>query len=72
MSIEKIKQIAEQMPDSPERQTALQAYHNLKLFEVIAEPFENLVEKAARRLALTGDHRNLKKIRRKEGEKCII
>ena len=42
-NLEKIKQIAEQMPESPEKQTALQAYSNLKTFEVIADSFESLM-----------------------------
>jgi hypothetical protein len=33
--LEKIKQIAEQMPDSPEKEQGLRAYENLKLFEQI-------------------------------------
>ena len=41
-NLEKIKQIAEQMPDSPEREQALQAYENLKIFEVIAEALKNI------------------------------
>ncbi len=48
MSLEKIKEIAEQMPESPERQRAMQAYSNLKTFEVIAESIvETPVEAAA-------------------------
>ena len=39
-SLEKIKQIAEQMPDSPEKEQGLQAYENLKTFEVIADSFD--------------------------------
>ena len=42
-SLEKIKQIAEQMPDSFEKQQALQAYHNLKLFETIADSYDELI-----------------------------
>ncbi len=42
-NLEKIKQIAEQMPESPEKQQALQAYSNLKMFEVIADSFERLI-----------------------------
>ncbi|KKK54045.1 hypothetical protein LCGC14_3088680 [marine sediment metagenome] len=42
-NLEKIKQIAEQMPDSPEREQALQAYENLKIFEVIADCFEKII-----------------------------
>jgi len=45
-SLEKIKQIAEQMPDSPEKQQALQAYENLKLFETIADSFDRLINPA--------------------------
>lgn len=59
MSIEKIKEIAEQMPESPEKQSALQAYSNLKIFEVIADSFESVVEKAAKRLGRTGARRDL-------------
>lgn len=44
--LEKIKEIAEQMPDCPEKQQAMQAYSNLKMFEVMADSFENVVEKA--------------------------
>ncbi len=60
-NLEKIKHIAEQIPESPERQSALQAYSNLKQFEVIADSFETLVEKAAKRLARTGSPRDLKR-----------
>ena len=42
--LNKIKQIAEQMPDSPEKQQAMQAYSNLKLFETIADCFERVVD----------------------------
>jgi len=45
-NLEKVKEIAEQMPESPEKQLALQAYSNLKMFEVIADSFESIVEKA--------------------------
>lgn len=48
MSLEKIKEIAEQMPDGPEKQQGLQAYSNLKKFEVIADSFESVSKKAAR------------------------
>jgi len=41
--LEKIKQIAEQMPESPEKQQALQAYSNLKTFEIMADSFERLI-----------------------------
>ena len=41
--LEKIKQIAEQMPESPEKQSALQAYSNLKTFEIIADSFDKLI-----------------------------
>ena len=40
MSLEKIKQMAEQIPESPEKQSALQAYSNLKLFEGLAESLQ--------------------------------
>jgi len=40
--LEKIKEIAEQMPDGPEKQKALQAYSNLKTFEIIADSFDKL------------------------------
>ncbi len=43
-NLEKIKEIAEQMPESLEKQTALQAYSNLKTFEVMADCFEELIE----------------------------
>ncbi len=62
MSLEKIKEIAEQMPESPEKQSALQAYSNLKTFEVIADSFESVVEKAAKRLARTGSHKDLRRL----------
>ena len=41
--LEKIKQIAEQMPDSPEKEQGLQAYENLKMFETIADSFDRLI-----------------------------
>ena len=47
--LEKIKQIAEQMPDSLEKKSALQAYSNLKMFEVIADSFEELISCVAPR-----------------------
>lgn len=43
-SLEKIKQIAEQMPDSPEKEQGLQAYKNLKMFETIADCFEQIIK----------------------------
>ena len=43
MSLEKIKQIAEQMPDSPEKKQGLRAYANLKIFETIADSFEQII-----------------------------
>ena len=64
--LEKIKEIAKQMPESPEKQSALQSYSNLKLFEVIADSFESLIEKptelekAAKKAARTGSQRDLK------------
>jgi len=42
-TLEQIKQIAEKMPDSPEKEQALQAYFNLKLFETIADSFERFI-----------------------------
>lgn len=42
-NLEKIKQIAEQMPNSPEKEQGLQAYENLKTFEVIADTFEKML-----------------------------
>jgi len=54
--LEKIKQIAEQMPESPEKQMALQAYSNLKTFEVIADSFETELEKAIERVKKYGHH----------------
>jgi hypothetical protein len=41
--LEKIKQIAEQMPDSPEKEQGLQAYENLKIFEQMADCFDELI-----------------------------
>ena len=41
-NLEKIKEIAEQMPDSPEKKQALQAYYNLKAFEVMADAFDKM------------------------------
>ena len=41
--LDKIKEIAEQMPESPEKQSALQAYYNLKTFEVIADSFHKVI-----------------------------
>ena len=41
--LDKIKEIAEQMPESPEKQTALQAYSNLKTFKIMADSFERLI-----------------------------
>ncbi len=43
-NLEKMKEIAEQMPESPEKQSALQAYSNLKLFEVMADSFDKVVD----------------------------
>lgn len=48
-NLEKIKQIAEQMPDSPEKGQALQAYENLKTFEVMADAFEKILAPEAKR-----------------------
>lgn len=45
-NLEKIKEIAEQMPECPEKQQALQAYSNLKTLEVIADSFETLIEQS--------------------------
>lgn len=42
-NLEKIKQIAEQMPDSPEKEQGLQAYENLKMFETIADSFDGMI-----------------------------
>jgi len=47
--LEKIKQIAEQMPDSPEKEQALQAYENLKTFETIADCFDKMTTGLGRR-----------------------
>lgn len=44
-NLEKIKEIAEQMPESPEKQQALQAYSNLKMFEVIADSFDRYAKR---------------------------
>jgi len=41
--LEKIKEIVEQMPESPEKQQALQTYSNLKTFEIMADSFERLI-----------------------------
>ena len=46
-NLDKLKQIAEQMPESPEKQRALQAYSNLKTFEIIADSFERLINPAS-------------------------
>ena len=48
-SLEKIKQIAEQMPDGPEKKQALQAYYNLKAFEVIADAFDQMFNPESRK-----------------------
>ena len=45
-ALEKIKQIADQMPNSPEKERGLQAYENLKMFETIADSFERLINPA--------------------------
>lgn len=42
-SLEKIKQIAEQMPDSPEKEQGLQAYENLMAFEEMANAFDKML-----------------------------
>lgn len=42
-NLEKIKQTAEQMPDCLEKEQGLQAYFNLKLFEIIADSFNNII-----------------------------
>ena len=47
-NLEKIKEIAEQMPESPEKQQALQAYYDLKAFEVIADSFDEIIRGADR------------------------
>ena len=54
-NLEKIKQIAEQMPESPEKQSALQAYSNLKMFEIMADSFDRLInpESGRRKIDLT-------------------
>ena len=39
-NLEKIKQIAEQMPESPEKQQGLQAHSNLKTFEDLAKSLQ--------------------------------
>lgn len=41
--LDKIKEIAEQMPDGPEKEQGLQAYSNLKLFETIADSFDKII-----------------------------
>ena len=53
--LEKIKQIAEQMPESPEKQTALQAYYNLKTFEIIADSFDKMSTDFKRRQCFKDD-----------------
>ena len=45
-ALEKIKQIADQMPNSPEKERGLQAYENLKMFETIADSFDGLINPA--------------------------
>ena len=47
--LETIKEIAKQMPESPEKQKALQAYSNLKTFEIIADSFDRLINPASGR-----------------------
>jgi hypothetical protein len=42
--LEKIKAIAEQMPNGPEKQQGLQAYSNLKMFETIANSFDKIIK----------------------------
>lgn len=42
--LEKIKQIAQQMPEGREKQKALETYKNLKLFETIADSFDSIIE----------------------------
>lgn len=42
-NLEKIKEIAEQMPESPEKQRALQAYFNMKTFEIIVDSFDKII-----------------------------
>ncbi len=51
-TLEKIKQIAEQMPDSPEKEQGLQAYENLKMFETIAVSFEQIINPESRKESL--------------------
>jgi hypothetical protein len=48
-NLEKIKQIAEQMPDCPEKERGLQAYANLKTFETIADSFDRLINLRGRK-----------------------
>jgi len=43
-SLERIKEIAQEMPDGEEKTKAMQAYENLKLFEVIADSFVLLLK----------------------------
>ena len=45
-NLEKIKQIADQMPDGPEKEQGLRAYENLKMFETIADSFDGLINPA--------------------------
>ena len=45
--LDKIKEIAEQMPESLEKEQVLQAYSNLKTFEMIADSFESLINPAS-------------------------
>lgn len=42
-NLDKIKELAEQMPEGPEKQKVLQAYSNLKMFETIADSFDRLI-----------------------------
>jgi len=43
--LKKIKIIAEQMPESREKREALQAYSNLKTFEIVADSFDKLINR---------------------------
>lgn len=42
--LDKLRNIAGQMPEGPEKQRDLQAYSNLKTFEVIADSFDKIIE----------------------------
>jgi len=69
-NLEKIKQIAEQMPDSPEKEQGLQAYENLKMFKTIADSFDRLINPESGRGRINYDSKNNEQ-QRPEKEKRI-